>query len=212
MKTEFNSRNTIAFFNNLNQGELELTWYWCTIFAPVINLRYNCWIKLTIEDIKKIWNKQIKLWLLTDKFWGKGSDWIKAVYQYVKDNADKRGWKIPNLIELNKYDNEKVLEWADRGYMILLGIKVNKNFPRDVIDWRLDLFEDYFKYKWNDLAHFTNFTKWKDRFLWSKWPKYNQEQFVDSYVFNKRWNKWIYECDMKKVLESFDMDTKYIFY
>jgi len=214
MKTIFRSLNKIALFNSLNQWALKLTWYWCTIFAPAINLKYNCWIKLTINDIMKIGLKQVKLWKLIDKVWGKWSDWIYVIYDYIVDNADDRWWKIPNLIEFkNTTKDKKELEkWIDRGYMVTIGIKVNKTFIKDARDWDIDLFDDYKDYKWTDLAHFTNITRWKMRFNWTKWSSYNKEQFVDSYAFNKKGNKWIYKCNIKEVLQDIAMPTKYIFY
>jgi len=212
MITRFESINTIALFNDLNQWAEKLTWYWCTLFAPAINLKYNCWIVLTVEDLTKIWLKQVRLWKLTDKIWWKWIDWINAVYQYVIDNAKTRWWTIPNLIEFHKYDTQELEKWIDRGYMTTIGIKVNKTFIKDAKDGILDMFEDYKNYKWTDLWHFTNITRWKMRFDWTKWSDYNKEQFIDSYAFNKKGNKWTYKCNIKEVLEDIAMPTKYIFY
>lgn len=212
MKTIFKSQNKIALFNELNQGANKFSWYWCSLFAPAINLKYNCWITLTLEDLKIIWEKQIKLKLLDPNFGWKWSDGIKAVYNYVIENAEKRNWSIPNLIEFDNSNNIEVLDWIDRWYMVTLGIQVNKSFKADILDGKLDLYQDYNKYKWTDLAHFTNITRWKSRFIWFKSEDFNSEQFIDSYAFNSKWNPWIYKCNIEKVLNSFDMNTKYLFF
>ena len=213
MITEFKSINKIALFNTLNQWAEELTWFWCTLFAPAINLKYNCGIELTIEDLKIIWNRQIARGKLDPDSWGKGSDWVNAIYEYIIENHEEREWKIPNLVKFKQFDTPELMKWIDRGYMAMIWIWVNKAFVKDAMwDGILDLFEDYVNYKWNDLWHFTNITRWKCRFDSDGCSDYWKEQFIDSYAWNKRGNKWIYKCDIKEVIEDIAMTTKYIFY
>lgn len=211
MKYKFNQNNTIALFNDLNQWDLRLTWFWCSIFAPAINLKYNTGIKLMIEDIIEIWNRQIKRGLLSKKG-GKWEDWVNAVLEYVIENAENRGWEIPNLAVFKIWNKDEISDWIDRGYMVMVWIKVNKTFVKDIKDGIVDLFDDYINYKWEDLAHFTNLTRWKCRFDKNPCWDYNKEQFIDSYAFNKKWNPWTYKCNIKEVLEDIAMPTKYCFF
>jgi len=211
MKQTFKSKNTIALFSSLNQWAEKETVYYCSLFAPAINLKYNCGIELTIEDLKAIGKKQIALWKLDPRIWWTWIDWINAVYNYVVENAEKRKWIIPKLIRFKKSDDLLVKDWLDRWYAIIIWISVNKDFVKDSIDWKLDMFENYLKYKWNDLKHFTNIMRWKARFL-EKGGNYNKEYILDSYAFNKQGKKWDYECNIKEVLEDLTMETKYLFY
>lgn len=210
MKSIYRSLNTIAHFNELNQGLHEYLWYLCTLFAPAVNLKYNCWITLTKEDLMVIAKKQVLKWLLRLDYGWSGEDWVNAIYDFVVENALHRGWKIPNLKVFKRYDKEQY-EWIDRGYMIMIWMWVNESFKSDILDWKLDLFDDYNEYRWTKLKHFTNLTKWKDRF-WNKTKNFNREFFVDSYAYNKKGNKWIYDCNLEKVLETFAYNTRYIFY
>ena len=204
--------NTLALFNELNQWANKITWYYCSLFAPAINLKYNCWIKLTVEDLIMIWKKQEDLGLLDRKMWGLGSDWINVIYQFVKDNSKKRNWTIPNLKVFKSYQTKELLKFIDKWYMFCLWIWVNKAFIEDKNDNGILDLADYDNYKWELFKHFTNIARWKNRFNGKKTWKYNKEYFIDSYAFNKKGNKWIFECDINEVLEDIAFNTKYIFY
>lgn len=209
MKTEFNSRNKIALFHDLCQNDEQWSKWACSFFAPAINLKYNCWIVLTEEDIKIIAKRQNSLGLFSYTKWWYGSNWVKSVYQYVKDNAEERGWEIPNLITFRDEDNE-VLKWINRWYACIIWIWVNREFGSDAIDWKIEKYEDYNKYKWTSFKHFTNLLTFTWRF--TKDPSEYKDYILDSTAFNEKNQEWLYECDVDKVLESFDMPSKYIFF
>ena len=211
MKQICKSKNIIALFNDLNQWTEKETAYYCSLFAPAINLKYNLGIELTIEDLKAIGKKQIAIWKLDSKVWWAWLDWINAIYNFVIENAEKRKRTIPNLIRFEKFDDLVLNDWLERWYAVVIWISVNRNFVRDAIDWKLNMFRDYSQYKWIDLKHFTNIMRWKNR-LWDKAEDFNKEFIIDSYAFNKQWKSWNYECDIKEVLEDITMASKYLFY
>ena len=148
---------------------------------------------------------------LDNKVWWRWIDWINSIYNFVIENAKERKWTIPKLIRFAKSDNLLLNDRLDRWYAIIIWISVNRDFVKDSIDWKLDMFKDYLKYKWTELKHFTNIIRWKARFL-EKGGDYNKEYILDSYAFNKQWKKWDYECNIKEVLEDLTMETKYLFY
>lgn len=201
MNIEWNKINPHCKFHNLNQWDEELTKMYCTIYAPAINLKYNCDIALTEEDIKYIANKQVQKNLLSHKKGGRGSDWVKAVYDFVKENASERGWKVPNLVTLSPSDTTLLKSFINRGYAVTIWIKVSKNFYLDVADDReLNDFEDYLNY-FGWIWHFTNI---------AKWIKNNpHDMIIDSY-FDRKWS--IYKVDIDKVLAKIAMRTKYVFF
>ena len=205
MEYQFNKYNKIALFHDLDQSDEVETRMLCTLYAPVINLKYNCGIIITEEEIKSIAKKQIALWLLDPKEWWKSKDWIKAIYDYVKENAEKRGWDIPNLA-ITKTDSELDI-WIELWYAVIIWIKVNGWFYLDAKDdWKLNNFNDYIEYKWT-LAHFTNIIRWNGRNTPSEdnWKEYVLDSF-----FHLLWAT--YECNIKEILEDLDMTTKFIFF
>lgn len=212
MEDTYRSLNTIAQFNDLNQWDEKETWYLCSLYAPAVNLKYNCWINLNEDDLKIIAFRQKAKWLLDMNYGWKWEDWIKAIYDYIVENHLERKWKIPNLKVFKSYNKIQQEDWLDRWYMLTIWIQVWKIFLEDVKDWKLDLFEDYNNYVWKDLWHFTNLTRWKCRFNKKGCEDKNKEQFIDSYSFNPKWNPWTYKCDIDKVLNSFAMETRYLFY
>ena len=210
MKIEFNTLNKIALFWDLNQWDKEWSRYGCTFFASAIGLKYNCWIELNEDDLELIAEKQYNKWKFNYKKGWYGNDWINAVLDFVKEHKNTRGWNVPNLITFKKEDTEKLKEWINRGYMVTIWIWVNKEFPKDARDWKIENYEDYKNYKWYGYKHFTNITKWTWRF--TLWKDKYKDLIVDSYAFNKKDNEWLYECDIDEILEDIAMNTKYILF
>jgi len=218
MKYKFNSINKLALFNSLNQWDNKKQRMMCSFFAPAINLKYNCWIELTEDDLMIIAEKQSKIkskrewqeFLFDYKKWWYWEDWVNAILDYVIENSEARNWEIPNLAEFKREDKNELFKWHERGYMAIIGIKVNDEYYEDAKDWLIEEYEDYISYKW-DIWHFTNTMIWKCWFSWDC-QDYDKEYIVDSYAFNKRDNKWMYECNLKELIEDISMTTKYIFY
>lgn len=204
--------NTYCLFNELNQWWERFTWHLCSLYAVAINLKYNCGIVLTKDDIKKIAERQVKLWLLSLTEWWKGLDWINAVNNFLKENKD-RFWELPTLIKFKKDNTEIFNNLKNHWFAIICWIWVNKEFPKDVQDWKLENFNDYKKYKWDYLRHFTNVVKWKD--WWKEkppfWRYYNHEFILDSYAFNTKDREWMYYGDIEKMRQTFIYPSCYAF-
>ena len=200
MKTIY-PENSIRQFHILNQWDEKLQRMMCTFFAPAINLAYNCWIKLKESDLMLIAAEQVDKWEFDYKKWGYGLKWVDAVYEYIKHHASARWWKIPTLIKFTTWDNEEIKLWRERGFSILIGIKVTKQFLTDAKDWKINEYSDYINYKWTDLAHFTNLIKHFD----------DKEYINDSYAFNWK-REWLYECNWDEIIEDIVMRSKYLFY
>ena len=206
MEYQINKHNKIALFHDFDQSDEEETRMMCSFYAPAINLKYNCWIQLTEDDLKLIARKQMTLWDFDAVEWGSWSDWVKAVYDYVKENAEGRWWDIPNLAT-TKTDAD-LDKWIELWYAIIIWIKVNSEFYKDAIDdWKLNSFNDYLNYKW-DLWHFTNVARWTGRNTESE---SNWNEFVIDSFF-KHFNQATYECEIEEILEDIDMTTKYLFF
>jgi len=198
METQFRKINDIALFSAVNQWDDKKSRMYCTIYAPFINAKYNTGIQFTEEDIYKVADKQISKWLLSETKWGKLSDWVDAVIEYLEE----KHWKKFNLT-ISKDDTE-AQDWLSRGFAVEIGIKVNKEWFPDMSDGKIDKFQDYINYKGN-IWHATNICRWIGRGdknasdYWNEW-------FLTSYV-NK---KSFFDADIKEVLEDIEMNTKYI--
>jgi hypothetical protein len=94
--------------------------------------------------------------------------------------------------------------YFNKGYMIEVGIKVNKQFTYDAQDdWVLDE-KDYSKLKWEDLKHATNVLKWI-----KKSDDFGKSFMFDNYFWHKAYNLVEVEPqEFKKVL----MNNAYFFY
>jgi len=206
---KFNSQNKVALFNNLNQGDEEWSKMCCSFFAPSVNLKYNCNIELTERDIKEIASTQNALWKFSYTKWGYWSDWVEAVYQFVKNNARQRWWNIPNLAIFKPEDKNELNKWLSRGYSTMIGVKISKEFYNDARDGLINKYEDYKNYKWN-IWHFLN--------IWTRTWRFEREKedyedfILDNYVWNERWDKWYYKSNNEEVLEDLVMPSKYIFF
>lgn len=198
MEITWNKPNTIARFHDYDQSDEEWSRMACTFYACAVNLKYNCWIELTEEDIKLIAANQAKKWLFSYTKGWYASDWIKAVYWFVKENAKTRGWVVPNLAT-TKTDND-LDELIELGYAVIVWIKVNSNFYPAAKSWELTKLNDYTKYKW-DIWHFTNIAK--NRNSWN--------EFVIDSFFNL-FKQSIYYVDIDELLAELDLSTKYIFF
>lgn len=226
MNIEFNYNNASNFlFHTFNQRKDKKYHYICAIAAAFINITVNCkkthHIDLTREDLDVVINRMHKAWkiqLEKDEnwfAWAKWLDWVNYTLFYVKEqvrkwrkNVNWKNWKCPNLAKFYNEDEEELLKWIDRGYVVLFWFWVNSEFVRDMIDWKIEKYEDYKNYKWERLKHFTNMWKW----LRSK-EKYWQEFILDSYAHNLQWYEWMYwNFDIKEWLEDLAFRTKYIFF
>lgn len=206
------NRNEIALFHALNQGDKTFQHNLCTIFWPAINLKYNCWIELTEEDIEHIANIQLKADKINLKKWGRISDWVEAVHKFLCEN-EERFWPAPELLSFKKYEVETLEDVLNKWFSIVWGFAVNRQFSKDAQDGLVDEFQDYFKYKWNDIKHCTNFTLWKDRFSSDKDNRsrdFNKFLINDSYFKHKK--HWIYEVNAKEMIVDLMYPTCYVFY
>ena len=206
MDLQLNSQNKVALFHEFNQWDEEETLMMCSFFAPAVNLKYNCWINLTEEDIKLIAKKQEEKELFSYTNWWYSKDWVEAIYQFVKDNATTRWWNIPNLATVT--NDTEVLDWIRRWYSTMVWIKVNKVFYNDLKDWIVEDFEDYTNYKW-DIGHFLNLATWTWRFTFKE-DKY-EDFMLDNYAFSDK-RKNLVKSDIEEILSDLDMKTKFVFF
>ena len=199
--------NKEANFHSINQGDETETKQMCSLYAPAINLKYNCGIELTEADLKSIAKKQYSNWLFDYKHWGRWKHWVEAVYQFVIDNAQARWWKIPLLSKFKKHDKE-FSEFFEKGYAITVWFWVNSEFPDDARDWKIENHKDYINYKWTRLRHFTNILRWLGR--WDDTVRH-YDLILDSYAYNKRNDSWLYECDAEEMVEDLLYSSCYVF-
>jgi len=220
MRTEYNYNNADNFvFHNFNQRKAKKRWFCCAVFAPIINITCNCKITHNIdfirEDIDIIVDRMVKAGKLDLKKWALWLDWVNYVYSYLKEQVAKwrknkswKKWKCPNLSTFYHEDEEELIKWINRWYIALIWFWINNEFVKDMIDWKIEKYEDYKKYKWDKLKHFTNMGKW----LRSE-EKYWNEFIIDSYAYNKYKFKWIYwNFSIKEWLEDLCFRSKYIFH
>lgn len=228
-KTEYNYNNSNNLvFHSFNQRKNKKYYYCCSVFAPIININMNCKIThnidFTRDDIDKIIDRMVLAWKLIlekneDWFaWGKWLDWVNYVLSYVKEQVAKwrknlnwKKWNIPNLKTFYHWDEDELSNWTQRWYMFIFWMWVNSSFVTDMVDWKLENFDDYKNYEWDSLKHFTNwwvFLRW-----WPDSEKYWQEFICDSYAYNKRWTEWLYwNFDIKEAIEHILYRSKYIFF
>lgn len=226
MKTEYNFNNAEnLLFHSFNQRKHKKYYYCCAVFAPIINITMNCKrthnIDFTRNDIDVICDRMEKAWKLirykNEKWfaWAEWLDWINYTYSYLKEQVAKwrkssswKKWKTPNLSTYYDDDDEKLKKQRDCWYVYIFWMWVNKDFVEDMIDWKLERFEDYKNYKWDKLKHFTNWAIWQR----SK-EKYWEEFICDSYAHNKHWFERIYwNFNLKEALEDILFRSKYIFH
>lgn len=202
--------NKNALFTTLNQGKKKFTHWACPVFAPAINLKYNCNIKLEEKDIDIILKQMQLNWKRDPKKWARWSDWVKYVMNYLKANK-KRLWikKLPKVIRFTNKKPWNLQEYIKKWYAVLIGIWVSKRFVSDARDWKIEDFNDYKNYKWTSLRHFTNLCRWTWRGTFTE--DKHHDFILDSYSFNVKWNEWLYECNWKEVLEDIAYNTKYLF-
>jgi hypothetical protein len=205
MKFKFNKINDIALFHNLNQWDEVWSKMCCTYFGPAANLKYNCWIDISESDIKGIALKKEKEWKFSFKNGWRGSDWIEAILEFVKENALERWYKVPNLAIFKKEDEVELFDWINRGYAAVIWIKVNKEFYKDSRDGSIDI-KDYANLVWW-IGHFNCIAKWISRGE-TNTEEHHKDMFIDNYMEKNS----TYKCDIKEVLEDLSMNTKYIFF
>lgn len=193
-------KNTYELFNEvLNQSSNSEFMYACSVFASAANLSYNCWIKLTLEDMNTIVQTMVSAGTLNLTAWAKGVDAVNTVLQFIKDNAVSRCFKIPTLITIT--DDATVMEYINGNYAVMTGIMVNANFVKDVPDWVINT-KDYRAFMGTDLKHYLNM-------LFSEWDW--KDYLLDNYAWNTAGRQWLYECDFKQVLAYITQHTKYVF-
>lgn len=208
-------KNTVALFSEFNQSDKSTQQRSCTIMAPFIAINYNSKLdkKFTESDADVVIDKQIKNWKLRITWDNKGadvSDSILAVKQYIKETY-KKDLKVKSF---KSSDTEKLKYYLDLGYMVTIGIKVDKTFTDDVKDWKIDE-TNYFNFN-NEktIWHFTNIATWKGRF-WKDCETlqdYNKTFIYDSYAFNKKDRAWLYmDVDLEQ-LKNISQKYFYVFY
>ena len=190
-------QNKFKLYNEqLNQWNDRSRFYQCTFYSMAVNLSYNCWIKLTKEDIDSIAKIQNEAGLFSYTEWWRWIDWANAVLKFIRDNSQTRGWKIPQLIQLA--DDNSIMNYLNNWYAVVTWISVNKQFIQDVPDWTIDTL-DYKSLAWNDLKHYLNM-------IIQNWG-----WLVDNYAWNSQWRQWLYQCDISQVLEDLTQHIKYVF-
>lgn len=200
-------KNDKAIFLHINQADKELTRAACTIYSLFINLAYNTWIRVPESEIEKVVKKQIDNWLLDIKKGWRISNAKKAVLDYLKENKDK----YPQEVDIISFHNNSNQFWnyLENWYAITTWINVNKDFVNDIHeDWKLDLFKDYSKYKW-DYKHATNFLIWKSRFGEPS-SDHNKQYNLDSYFKHKDW-EWLRTVDLEEVRENILQNSGHVF-
>jgi len=219
MNTQYNYNNADNFrFHDYNQRKHKKYHFCCAVFAPIINITCNCWkthnINFTREDIDKIVDRMVNAWKLDLKRGALWLDWVNYVYSYLKEqvkkwrkNLDWQKWKVPNLVTFYHWDEKELMWFVDRWYIFMFWMWVNNEFVRDMIDWKIEKYEDYAKYKWDKLKHFTNSGK-----MLRLWENYLDNFILDSYAYNQYKLSWIYyNFNIKEALEDIMMRSKYIF-
>jgi len=201
-------RNEHALFLHINQGDNPLTRYACTIYSMCINLKYNTWIEIPEPDIEFIVQRQIDRWLLWLKTGGYWTDARDAVLEFIRENPERYP-VIPKVVTFNR-DDSKFNYFLNMWYCLVVWIAVNKDFTNDIIDWKLDKFEDYVNYK-GDLRHYTNIWIWKARFTEPKPESYGREFNLDSY-FKHRNTEWMRGINISKMREDLLQNSCHCFY
>lgn len=197
-------QNPYHLFHHINQADEETSRYMCTYYSMIINLSFNCWIKITEEEVQKIAIKQAELWKFDMKWWGMIIDAMDAIIEFMESDKE-RFPKVPYKLVFHK-TNAKFDEYLDAGYALTSWIAVNRAFVDDIFyDWKLDDFKDYKNYAW-DLKHATTFLKWVIKDTRDYWKEYN----LDSYFKHKNW-QWLREIDLKEAKEDIYQNWAYLF-
>lgn len=192
-------QNTACLFHDENQGLDKLSQMICTIIWQFINAKYNGVIKdFTMDEVMDLVKSQEEKWEFSYTEGAYTSHSNKAFLEYL----DSKG--IQYTCETTT-DDSVAYEWAERGFAVWVWIKVNDNYWQDRKDWTLEL-NDYSKYKGN-IGHFSNYIIWTCRGEFDCTDN-GKEMCIDSYFVKNS----TYECDIKKVLEQLDQNTKYILY
>ena len=192
--------NKIALFGDLNQGRRRESWYQCSIYSLAINLQYNCWIRLSEDDLDIIAHEMVKDGVMDLKVGAYMSDASKYVISYIT-KRQKYLW-IDKLPEFKQYSNrtesDKIRELNKNWFSTVILLKVNNDFVKDSRDWKIERFEDYVNYKWR-INHFTNLSRW----IWRGDKSVKKYDFIlDSYSYNEAENSWLYEVDAKEIFED----------
>ena len=230
MKIQINKDNSKNFvFHIFDQRKHKKYHYCCSVFAPFVNVTVNCRkthnIDLNRNDLDIVIDRMVKDWKLLIKknskwfAWGKWEDWFFYTLNYIKEqvklwrkNEDWKEWIVPNYAEFKRQtDDKNLMTFINNWYAILVWMWVNEQFVRDMIDWKIEKYEDYKNYKWDKLKHFTNIWKWLRTWPW--WQRYWEEFMLDNYAHNQYWFKWMYwNFNIKEWLEDILYPTKYVFF
>lgn len=203
--------STVQLFHDLNQWDEKWSWNACTFFAPAINIKYNCGITLTEDDIKIIASEQFDLWKF--QYWSgwKIEDWVYAIQDYITKHQIRLDIKkLPTLTKYISYEQvsrTRLLKMLRKWYAAVMWVWVSQEFIDDVKDGRIDTI-DYNELKWEVVNHATNIA-WFDRSLTDSIPY--TEFILDSYAYNKKDRQWVYKCDAKKIVENIGFNTYFIF-
>jgi len=190
--------NKFKLYNHiLNQWSRKDRLYQCTLYSSAVNLAYNCWIMLSLNDLDTICNKMIFDWKFVENYWAEWRIVTRYILNYIIENSINRNWKIPELKSFTL--NKDVVKYINQEYAIILWISVNKKFTEDVKDWTINGI-NYFSFQWTDLKHYLNIINTNKR-----------DYMIDNYAFNTHKREWIYSCNIKEVLKTIDQRTKYMF-
>ena len=191
--------NTACLFHDKNQWLDTLSQMICTIIWQFINAKYNGVIKyFTMLEVMNLAISQEEKGEFSYTNGAYTADSNKAFLEYL----DSKG--IEYTCDTTTDDSE-AMEWIEKWYAVWVWISVNNNYWQDRKDWSLEL-NDYSKYK-GSIWHFCNFIKWTCIGEFDCWDN-GKEYCLDSYFVESS----TYECDIKKVLDQLDQNTKYIIY
>lgn len=169
------------------------------LLAASMNLKYNCWIHLSHQDILNIIQNMHNNELFDRYRWWNMSVSFQYVLEYISEKSKTKNWKIPKLHKFNK----KKMTWEiqyKKWYALILMIDVNPEFYNILCKWNIDEFTDYQQCLWSWEKHLLNIIKIMET-----------SNLLDTYFLENWLKDCLTEVQLKTILEESSLNYFYCF-
>lgn len=190
---------TYQKLHHINSSPAKKTKILNNLIAAAVNLKYNCGIHLSKDDIDEIVQNMVNHDLFDSYKWANIRVSFQCIIDFISEKSEKNNWKIPKI---HKFKNNKT-SWEinyKKWFALILIFNLKSEFYDSLVIGEIDEYIDYKIHFWNWEKHATNFVKIMD-----------SSNILDTYYCSDWQKDSLVEVNLKSLIDDNSINYFYCF-